>query len=408
MLRSYLFSLMLLLSILLGGIVGYSFEQVKLLKPIGDIFLNLILTAIVPLVFFSIASAITKAGSLGRVGKILSRMILVFLMTGLIAALYALLVVKIFPLANNFSLQFASPANTAVPDFSEQIVNIFTVSHFNQLFSHEHISALIIFSLIVGLALASIDGKGTTFVKFLQEGEILFMRVISLIMYFAPVGFFAYFAVLVNELGPKLVENYLRIGVIYYASSVVYFIIVFSLYAYFSAKLKGLKLFWQNIFLPATTALATCSSAASIPANLFATKNMGISPEISETVIPLGSIVHKDGSVIGGIFKIAFLFAVFHLDFTGLHVLLPAIIVSILVGTVMGAIPSGGMIGELLILAVYGFPSSVLLAVAAISVIIDPIATMLNVTGNTVSSMLIARLVDGKKWFIPKNATLSD
>lgn len=76
--------------------------------------------------------------------------------------------------------------------------------------------------------------------------------------------------------------------------------------------------------------------------------------------------------------------------------------VSMLVGTVMGAIPSGGMVGELLILAVYGFPSTVLLAVAAISVIIDPIATMLNVTGNTVSSMLIARLVDGRNWFIRK------
>ncbi|KTD07730.1 dicarboxylate/amino acid:cation symporter [Legionella jamestowniensis] len=402
MLRSYLFSLMLLLSILLGGIVGYSFEQVKFLKPIGDIFLNLILTAIVPLVFFSIASAITKAGSLGRFGKIISRMIVVFLVTGLIAALYALLIVKIFPLTNGFSIELSSPMNTSVPGFSEQLVGIFSVTNFSQLLSHEHISALIVFSILVGLALASLNKKDTTFVKFLQEGESLFMRVISLIMYFAPIGFFAYFAVLVNELGPKLVENYFRIAIIYYVSSLLYFVVVFSIYAYGAARLKGFQLFWKNLFLPATTALATCSSAASIPANLLATKNMGVSCEISETVIPLGSIIHKDGSVIGGVFKIAFLFAIFQLDFNGLPVLLLAMMVSMLVGTVMGAIPSGGMVGELLILAVYGFPSTVLLAVAAISVIIDPIATMLNVTGNTVSSMLIARLVDGRNWFIRK------
>jgi len=78
---------------------------------------------------------------------------------------------------------------------------------------------------------------------------------------------------------------------------------------------------------------------------------------------------------------------------------LTALGVSLLVGTVMGAIPSGGMLGELLILSVYGFPPSVLIAIAAISIIIDPLATLLNVTGNTVSSMMIARLVEGKKWW---------
>ena len=112
----------------------------------------------------------------------------------------------------------------------------------------------------------------------------------------------------------------------------------------------------------------------------------------------MGTILHKEGSVIGGIVKIAFLFGLFHLDFSGFSVLLTAIVIALLVGTVMGAIPSGGMLGELLILHVYGFPPSALMTIVAISIIIDPLATMLNVTGNTVGSMLIARLVDGKKW----------
>jgi Na+/H+-dicarboxylate symporter len=102
--------------------------------------------------------------------------------------------------------------------------------------------------------------------------------------------------------------------------------------------------------------------------------------------------------VIGGMVKIAFLFGLFHLPFQGLSVWLGAIGISMLVGTVMGAIPSGGMLGELLILTVYGFPPSALIVVAAISIIIDPLATLLNVTGNTVGSMLIARLVDGQGW----------
>lgn len=282
-------------------------------------------------------------------------------------------------------------------NFSSQIANIFTVSDFSKLLSHEHILALILFSILVGLAAISSSAKSNHVKTFLQEGEHIFMRVFELIMYYAPIGFFAYFAVLVGELGPHIMEGYVRIAVLYYLSALIYFLFAFTGYAYMAGKTEGVRLFWSKIFLPMVTSIATCSSAASIPANLAATKEMNVPPEIYETAIPLGHIIHKDGSVLGGIFKIAFLFGLFHLHFSGVPVLLLAVGVSLLVGTVMGAIPSGGMLGELLILNVYGFPPSALITIAAISIIIDPIATMLNVTGNSVSSMMIARLVEGKK-----------
>jgi Na+/H+-dicarboxylate symporter len=172
-------------------------------------------------------------------------------------------------------------------------------------------------------------------------------------------------------------------------------------------KQSGIKQFWQNIFLPMLTSLATCSSAASIPANITATKKMNVPSQIYDTVIPLGAILHKVGSVLGGMIKIAFLFSLFHLPFTGVSVWLTAILVSLLVGTVMGAIPSGGMLGEMLILSFYGFPPQALIMIAAISLIIDPLATMLNVTGDTVCSMLVSKLVGAVKHFQPvKNNAL--
>lgn len=170
----------------------------------------------------------------------------------------------------------------------------------------------------------------------------------------------------------------------------------FTFYAYLAGKIPGIKIFWKNVLPPAITALATCSSAVSIPVNLQAAKNMKVSPDIYETVIPLGTILHKDGSILGGVVKIAFLFGIYHMNFLSPMVLLTAVLVAILVGTVMGAIPSGGMLGEMLILSVYGFPPQALLVIAAISIIIDPLATMLNVTGNTVCSMLISRLLERK------------
>lgn len=397
--KSQIFPLILIASIILGGFFGYfGGASTQSLKPFGDIFLNLLFTAVVPLIFFSVASAIARAGAEGKLGKIAFTMILVFVFTGLIAAIYALFIVKLFPPAQGVILNLSSPTTMKTLSFSQQVAEIFTVSDFTKLFSHTHMMALIVFAILVGFALSISDEKGKKFIGFLEAGEEVFMRVFSLIMYYAPIGFFAYFAVLVSELGPKIMENYLRIALIYYLSAFLYFIVAYSCFAYVAGKKEGLKLFWKNILLPFTTAIATCSSAASIPANLTATRAMHVSQEIADTVVPLGAIIHKDGSVIGGVFKIAFLFGIFQLDFSSPSVLLTAIGVSLLVGTVMGAIPSGGMLGELLILTVYGFQPSVLIAIAAISIIIDPIATMLNVTGNCASSMLIARFVDGRRW----------
>lgn len=402
--KSYAFPILLITSIMFGGLVGFLLgPKAQYLKPFGELFLNLIFTAIVPLIFFSVSSAIAQISSLAKLGRIVSYMFLVFLLTGILASLYALMIVKWFPPAQDVHLSLSMPKEITRLSLSNQLVEMFTVSDFSKLLSHEHILALILFSIIIGLAVATTNGTKAHFVTFLRSGEELFMRVFSFIMYYAPIGFFAYFAVLVSELGPQLMESYARIALIYYASGIFYFLVVFTVFAYLAEQIKGVKLFWSNVFLPMITALATCSSAASIPANLLATKKIGIADEICETTVPLGAIIHKDGSVIGGIFKIAFLFGIFNLPFTGTNIILTALGVSLLVGTVMGAIPSGGMLGELLILSVYGFPPSSLIAIAAISIIIDPIATMLNVTGNTVGSMLIARFVEGKKWFGLKN-----
>ncbi len=80
--------------------------------------------------------------------------------------------------------------------------------------------------------------------------------------------------------------------------------------------------------------------------------------------------------------------------------------VAFLVGAVMGAIPGGGMIGEMLIISIYGFSPEVLPIIAVISTIIDAPATLLNSTGNTISAMLVTRLVEGKDW-IKKAVTRS-
>ena len=282
--------------------------------------------------------------------------------------------------------------------FLDQLVNTFTVSDFVDLLSRKNMLQLVIFSIIFGISVSISGEKAKPLANLLEAGSVTMMKVVKIIMYYAPIGLGCYFASMVGQLGGQILNGYLKIFVLYLILSVVYYFGFFSLYAFVAAGKNGLKTFWKNAVTPSVTALATCSSAACIPANLETVKKIGVPYDIAETVIPLGANMHKDGSVFGGVMKITLLLGLFGKDMTSVSSILGIIGVSLLVGAVMGAIPSGGMIGEMLILSVYGFPPEVLPIIAVVSVIIDAPATLLNSTGNTVCSMLVTRLVEGKNW----------
>lgn len=393
-LRPYLFLFIILIAVVLGSATGIIFrEKANSLKPLGDIFLNLMFTVVVPLVFFSVASAIANMRNSQNIATIMGKMFGVFLFTGLIAALFMLAVVKLFPLNQDTFIQIPHNAIPHSLKFSDQISNILTVPSFYQLFTRENLLALIVFSILVGIATNALGDKAQIIKNLLNAGTELCMKLVSYVIYYAPIGFFAYFAVLTGEFGPTLLDHYARSIGIYYGAALVYMLLAFSFYAWLSDHKRGIKTFWKNTPLPLMTALATSSSAASIPANLQATRQMGVPPEIYETTIPLGAILHKDGSVLGGMLKIAFLFGIYHLSFSGFSILVLAVLASVLVGTIMGAIPSGGMIAEVLILSIFGFPPQALMLIASISILIDPLATALNVLGDSVASMLLTRLI---------------
>lgn len=150
---------------------------------------------------------------------------------------------------------------------------------------------------------------------------------------------------------------------------------------------------------PTLTALATCSSAASIPVNMESAKKMGVSSDIAETTIPLGTSFHKDGSIIGSVFKIMFLVCLFETSVVTIPEIMGVFGVALLANLLITAVPiGGGTISEMLIITMMGYPVSALIILTIIATIIDPQATTLNVVGDSASSMLVARVVDGKDW----------
>lgn len=405
--KNYKMTLILLLSIIIGGIIGAVLgPKAKILEPFGQVYLNLMFTIIVPLVFFSVTSAIANMKGMNRLGKIMINIVVIFVITALLSGVLAIIGALIFnptkgldsAAVKNILSQAGVSKDAENLSLSQQLVKTFTVGDFSDLFSKSNMLQIIIFSVLFGVSTALIGEKAVPVKNFINSAEAVIMKMVNIIMYYASIGLGCYFASVIGQLGSQIVEGYLKVFVLYLSLSVIIYFIFFSIYAYIAAGNEGFKAFWKNAAAPTITALATCSSAASIPVNLDSTKKIGVPEDIAEIVIPLGVNTHKDGSVIGGVMKIVFLYGLFGKDIHSIPTLLSILAVGFLVGAVMGAIPGGGMIGEMLILSVYGFSPNLLPIIAVISIIIDAPATVLNSTGNTVCAMLVTKFVDGKKW----------
>lgn len=398
-LKSYGFSIILIISIIIGSFLGIIYKKDAIaFKPFGDIFLNLLFTVIVPLVFFSISSAVAGMTNIRRLGKIMGSMILVFVVTGLIASAVMVIGVVLYPPAAGVKIALGAGVNAEHFKISEQIVKAFTAPDFADILSKKNMLALIIFSILLGLATSASGERGKAFANFLTSASDVMMKLISFIMYYAPIGLCAYFAYLVGVFGPELLGAYMRAMILYYPTAILYFFIAFTIYAFIAAKGEGVSRFWRNIIPASLTALATGSSMATIPANLEAADKTGVPRDISEVVIPIGATIHMEGSCLAAILKIAFLFGLFQMNFFGWETISTAIGIALLVGVVVSGIPGGGTIGELLIISLYGFPLEAFPIITMIGTLVDAPATMLNAVGDNVASMIVARMLGGKDW----------
>ncbi len=403
-LKNYKSIMLLLGGILAGSILGLVFgKEVEVLKPLGDIFLNLLFTAIIPLVFFTISASIATLEKTEKLGKLFLIVIGVFLFTVLVSAILMVAGVLIFPIHQDIIISKIPLEIVAENSTGSQITQLLTAGDFYELLSRKNMLALILFSFLVGFASLQSGEKGNDFSRFLRSGNEVMKQLLHIIMQTAPVGLGAYFAYQVGIFGPQLFGAYAKPLGLYYAVCAFYFIVFFSLYAYMAGGKLGFKVFWKNNITPSLTAIGTCSSIATIPANLDGAEKMNIPAHIRNVVIPLGAPLHKDGSSMSSIIKIAVIFAMFGKDFTDPITILTALGITVVVSVVEGGIPNGGYIGEILAITVYGFPmEQALPAAMIIGTLVDPMATLLNANGDLISAMLVTRIAEGKKWLSEK------
>ena len=410
-LKNYKSYLILIGSIIIGTIAGLIFkEKTLIVSPLGDLFLNMLLVIVVPLIFLTLSTSIGRMKQPKRIGKILSTIILVFIFTSIVSVFVGLGTSKMFKLVDvkdTNSIKEVLTEDTKVEkedvNFLQRTVDTISVNDFSKVLSRDNMIALIVFSILFGISINMSKSKGEKLLNVLESANHVVQSFIKLIMYYAPIGLGCYFASLVGTFGGEIAVGYGKTFIIYTVVAVLFYFIMYSLYALISGGKKGFVSYWENI-LPATlTSLGTCSSAASIPVNTMCAKNIGVPDDIADTTIPLGTSFHKDGSIIGSVFKIMFLVCLFNSDVSSLKILGVALLATLLVT----AVPiGGGTISEMLIITMLGFPVSALPILTIIATIIDPPATMLNVVGDSASSMLVSRIVDGKHWMKKRNLSL--
>ncbi len=400
--KTYGFIIFMLAGIIAGCIVGWVNPALgSNLEPLGTIFINLMFCIVVPLVFFSISSAVANANGAKRAGKVMGVTVGTFLVTAAIAAVFMYIVVLIFPISDKKVVE--ESVEVAGLGFADMVINFFTKPDFAELLSRRAILPLIVFAVLFGFGVQSAGGKETLTAKILDDVTNCIMKMMKIVTYYAPIGFFGFFASLVAAYGPDLIGQYSRTLIIYYLVCFAYMFIFFPIYARFGGGKGGAKVMFKHLLRPAAVSFGTCSSVATIPTNMEVAEETGISKEVTNVVLPMGATMHMDGSAMSAIVKVLFLFGFFGIDAAPGKVIL-AIVIAVFSSVAMSGIPGGGGTGELVLCSVF-FPDQLAVAfpiALALGNLVDPPATMVNAAGDYVASFIVERYVNGKDWLQKK------
>lgn len=393
--KNYKSTLLLLLGIVLGGITGGVWPaSAPFLKPIGDIFMNLLFVLIVPMVLFSVSSSISNLNARSVLGRTLGITTLLMVLMMLLGAVMAYCAVLLYPPVEDGVLSGMSASGAEERSIGELVVGSLTVTDFCMLLSVKHILPLMLVSGLLGWAASKMETDKVAMA--LQGGCDLVMKMMDQLMLLAPIGLGCYFAGMMAEGSLSLLSGYGRFLTLYLILTAVVYFLVNPLMALIAMGVKGQSRFWSAILQPSLMAISSLSSSACMPTNIAAVKKMGVSPELADSIVPLGTQVYKFGSVISGVLKVAFVVLLCGQDITSPEMAFVVVGVGLLSSVVVGAVPTGAGTAELLICSILGVDPTMVGLLMVLSTLVDMPGTLLNVTGNTTLTILANRFIEKK------------
>ncbi|WP_351088302.1 dicarboxylate/amino acid:cation symporter [Shewanella sp. S1-49-MNA-CIBAN-0167] len=394
-LRAYRSSIILLSALLLGGLLGGLVPELAIkLKPIGQIFLNLLFMIIVPLVAVSVMSSIAHMTDLKKLGAILVSIMAVSIVMAIIPSVGVVLLALAYDPAQGVTLDLANTVDAA--SGSMDFVSLLTTNDFVGLLSKSNILALIIMSVIGGVAIGQSGEDGVRVGRMLDSLNTVIMKVISILMHAAPIGLGAYFAATMASQDTELMGTFARAVGLFFVAMALYLTLGSTLYAWIGGGVQGVRRFWQHMLEPAVTALGTSSSLATLPVTIRSAAKMGLNEQIAEISLPLLVNLNKGGAAAITALKIVFIYSLLGLDFTT-DVFMLTILISVLSAFVIGGVPGGAFLGEIFIVTTLGLPMEVIPILVVIGAITDAASTVINVVHDLTATQIIER-INGKHY----------
>jgi proton glutamate symport protein len=359
-----------------------------LIGPIGDAFLRLIQFAVVPIVFSSLILGLTGMQSAGKAGRYILKLITIYILTGLVALGLGMgLALLLQPGAGIAG--FILPATVdgkASPDLLKWLVELIPVNPMAAL-SSGNLIQIILSAVLFSIGIQLTPVKSKPFVAVIESIYEISEKILSVILYVAPVGVFALISAVIATQGLELISRLLFyvLGLLIATMLMIGFYIMMLL----GFRADPIKLI-KNIAPSLSLAFGTASSNAVLPVLL---KNLqedyGLRPEINSFAIPLGTAIKRDGSAVLQSFNALFIAQVYHVPMTP-YLLLSIGISSLLVSFSTPGIPGSALITMATVLTAAGLPVEGIALVAGIDRLTDGFKTVLNVIGNSSTAILLS------------------
>jgi Na+/H+-dicarboxylate symporter len=377
----------LVLGIASGLVLG---ERASHLKPAGDLFINALKMLIIPLVFSSLVVGITSMSDMKKLGRVGLKTIMYFLGTTAAAVTIGLIVAALFRPGTGVTLQQGGTVNPVeAPGMVETLVSLVPANPV-QAFASGNILQVIVFALFFGLAINLTGEKGRPIAGFLESLAEVMYRLTGMVMEFAPYGIFALIAWVAGAYGLTVLLPLMKVILVFYLGCFLHIVFIFGGMVATIGKLNPIR-FFQGSFDAQMVAFSTTSSSGTLPVSLRCTqKNLGVSESISSFVLPMGATLNMNGTAIYEGVCALFVAQLYGISLSMTQYV--AIVVSSCLAAIGTAgVPGAGMIMLSLVLSSVGLPLEGVALIAGIDRILDMGRTSLNVTGDIMSSVLIAK-----------------
>lgn len=378
----------------LGIVIGLVFgEKATIVKPLGTIFLNMIKMIVVPMVFFSITAGVASLGDLKKLRNIGVKVVGLYALTSALCVGLGLIMANIINPGKGFDLTALSQSTDyeaqAMPSIIDTLIDMFPSNIFTS-FTNTNMLQIIVFSVFLGVALIMMGKEGERLLAGVQSCANAMYKITAIVMEFSPIGVCALLADSVGAYGLKIFGPLGKLIPTVHASDVILVLLMYIPMVALLAKFP-VKKWLQGIWKVWVVTASTTSSSGSLPITTSVTNDeFGVSSELSSFSLPLGATINMNGGCIYYAAAIVMTAQIYGMNLT------PSALVNIIISTVLVAmgcpgVPGGAIIMTTILLTNMGLPLEIVGLIAGIFRLIDMANTTFNVTGDVVTTMVVAR-----------------